>query len=374
MSAAVAIISPTNEALISNTDGEIVIDVYDPGNDPARQFSVTVNGTIIYTWLAGSTTYLDSDFSLAITSPAPYVARFTFLKLSLWLTPITIPIVATYAPNPDVPPSISTSTVICATLTLVSTNPANEQPNASPQTSVQFVATSTATIHGVNISIGGQQAFNQSGPTQTWARPDFSGTIVNSGNAISASVVPRRDFSSQTTVQVALNFTLTTNDTFFIDVPLTYSFFAVAPAPTQIAITQQNTPLDRPIRGFPALESQRAVLLRALTVSTFGPSLSVLACARSLRSSLAPLVTSTQTSELRAQAAALRAEYQADVTAAATALTEVEALWESAILEARRLGVEPSILDLISRTYASPYPQERVGAVSALLLSLPTPA
>jgi hypothetical protein len=363
------LVSPQSATRIDPAETEIVVRVVDSATHPARQLDVSVDVATVLTWIGGVVTALDPDFTVTITTPETGTTLFTLNKLTDWTNPSKVAIGAVYQPNPDVLPLTTTSVVISADLVLEAANPGSQQLLNSTTAAISFVVTSTATITGLTAYVNDNEAFSLNGGSLIWSRPNFSGTVINAGSLISGSVFPRRGFARGQEANVNLDVQITTDGIFFVQAPIAYTFYVTPPVAGTTNLALQTTQLDAPFRGLPALEAQRVTLLAALRSRAQAPSLSVLAYARVLRSSLAPIAKQLDATSLEREASALPGIDLTDTIVADQVLAGASILWEPALNEALRLGADPLLIGAVERAYAAPYPQERIAAASLLLLA-----
>ena len=368
MSNAVAIIAPEAGTLISPSARTLVVDVSDTDSNPARALRVLLNTQALLTRIGSSTTYLDPDFTLAVTTPESGVVRYTLTKSADWANPQNVIVDANYRTAGATPgKDAKQAATIAGALSLVSASPQRDQAEVSGEASVAVNLSATCDIVFLEASLNAVTALTYETETEIWSRPDFDGNISVAGPLASLKVDPRRSWAPDQTVQVALRVGVTVDETVTAYTTLEYAFHTRARRTVLASPVSQYTVLDRPLPRQPASEALRVTLVGALKAQVQSAPVEVLVYYRIAQSALGSLRIYLRRPDLDREVTNLVSEDLADPVAIAEALQGVDILWEPALREATNLGVNPLLLGLVSRSYEAPYAQERVGAVAMLL-------
>jgi len=369
MTPALSIAEPLDNALLATGDTNLSIDVFDPTPDSARLLNATVNGTLVLTVLGAAVTYLNAAYTYAASYPATNVTRHTLTHTASWADPFAILMVAGYRPAPSSAILTAQVSAICATLTVNAIYPILDQSDVDPGTDLALAVTSSATIQDGALTVAGQTALSQLGATDpVWNYPDFKGRAFYASGTLSLTVNPRRTFPYEARVPASISLTLTDGSARSVQQTRTYAFY----------VRQRRTPVFNPALRFtrvdqlfeqaPASETFRYVLRGALQTRPAAAPYIVLIYSRILRSSLRSVASQFNRADLEREVVRLVPEDLPDIAEVDGALSAVDILWEPALEEARALGIDPPLLELLAKTYAAPYPQERAGAVAALML------
>lgn len=369
MAVEVTVTQPVTGSVIAVTDHTIVVDVTDPGSNPAREFNVVVNAVVVLTCVAGVATYTDPGYSAAVTVPSIGVERYTVTKTTDWSDPLGVEILANYredgtAPGVDAP----AVEVVACTVMVTGVNPYDNQPDTRTDVLITLAATSTSPIQAGEVYVNEGRAL-QFGIETVWGRPDFLGVLFYNSNSIFANISHRRLFDPDIVVPVQLVLTVL-SDGITAEKTISYNFH------TQPRVTKVLNPalfvsaLDRPFQNLPALDILRTALLGALRTRISPPPSEVLVYDRISKSSLRTVRTQFKRPDLDLEVSRIVPEDLASVEDVDAALSRVDLLWESAVSEARSAGIDSLLVNLIVTTHATPYPQERVGAAAALVFAM----
>jgi hypothetical protein len=363
---------PAPGSLVLPTAHDIVVDVGSPGTNPLREFHIAVNATNVLTVIAGTVTFVDPAYACVVTVPSVGIERMTLTRLSDWPNPSDLVIDATYQASPLDPLLSETSSCVAASYSLQAGSPYQGQADVSAESSVSFAFTTTAVVAEAEVFIAGKQAvkLDPLGGVD-WNSPDFVGRLINAGGTLSVAADPRRAFDPEQTVSVelALKLISTNLGSVLVDHNLVYEFH------TRTRTTFLDNPslrfsrVDLPFQDSAASETLRYVLRSALLPRPSSPSFEVALYLQITRSSLGSVASQFRRSDLEAELSRLVAEDMPSITTVDAVLTEVAVLWDAALQEASDLGLGRELLQLIARTYAAPYPQERVGAACALIFA-----
>jgi hypothetical protein len=330
-----------------------------------------IHGLPIFTRVGAVTTFLDADYTAVITTPAANTTRVTLTKQSLWTDPSSVFLSASYTPDGIVPVITATCNVVSASFTFLVAGPYPEQPDVSEKATVAFTMTSSAEVRGASLTIDEHVAVTLDELNVAhWVTPDYSGLVTVGLNVVSITADQRRDFSPEQIVPVDIVVGLTADGGVFTAYATASYRFYVRPRVTALFNPAlRRTRMDSPFLGMPALEAHRITLLGGLKTRPISPGGEVLAYLRIKRSSLGGVAAQLLRPDLDLEVPRIVPEDLADVNAVDVALQDVDVLWESAVNDAHKLLVDPLLLDLLVKTRLAPYPQERVGAVAALVFA-----
>ena len=366
----VTIQSPVAGSIVSPADRAIVVDIENPGTDIGREFHITVNAVNVLTVIAGVATFVDADYGCSISTPSAAVERVTLTRTTDWTDPSDLAVTAAYRAAPADPIYETNSDCIAATYTFQAGAPYPGQPDVAQESSISLSIASTASLVSAKLYIAGASAVFFSPPEPAnWNRPDFVGRLVYAGGALSISADPRRSFDPDQIVDIELSTEFDAGGLVSVENSFLYRFH-VRPATTHLFNPALRfTRLDRAFESAAASETLRYVLRGALLPRTTSPSFEAALYLQIKRSSLGAVASQFRRPDLDVEIERFIAADIPDVTSVDVAIAEVNLLWESALLEAEELGLPKDLLQLITRTYEAPYPQERVGAACALIFA-----
>jgi hypothetical protein len=369
MTVALQPITPESNSLIAPSDTDISISVTDTGADPARVLNVSVNAALIFTRLAAVTTFLDAGYTVSVATPEPNVTVYTLTKTTPWPDPSGVDVNTTYQADPAAPVITKNSTAIAGAFQVVPATPYSGQPDAPPRTSISLSMgqPSGPDIAGFTVSINDAVALVFQPGAPVWSLPDYYGAVNYTAQSATVFIDPRRYFNYDFPVQVTINASLAVGLS-VAAVTRTYKFY-VAPRLSRAASPElQYSRVDQLFENSPAIETLRYALKGALQTRPSAAPYLVLLYARILRSSLKSVASIFNRSDLTPLAEALVPEDLVDPTAALVPLTPFEILWAPAVSESKEIGITEDTLGLIEKAYASPYPQEKLGAIAGLVL------
>ena len=370
MTYSIAFVTPQTDTVIDATSQSIVIDVLDTTPNPIREINVTL-GSIIFTRIGGTTTFLNAAYTVGVSSPATNTTRYTLTKITPWTNPDTLQISATYDPNGVDPVVNAAVDVVVADFETQSSDPYDQQPDVRPETAITFTVASNATFRGGRIYVEDVLALTlDANNLPQWSFPNFNGSAVLSAGLLTITIKPRRIFSPDERVTIRGEINLTEDLAIEGVATFEYNFYVRTRVTSLLNSALRFTSLDRPFNQLPALELQRQVLVSNLKTRPVSPGAEVLIFLRITRCSLKSVSSQFQRPDLEKEMARIVPEDIADINAVALAINEITVLWEPALREAHELHVNPLLLDLVAKTYNAPYPQEKVGAVAALLLAV----
>ena len=366
----VTIQSPVGGSLVAPSSRAIVVDIASPGTDPGREFHIVINTVNVLTVIAGVATFVDVNYTCAITTPSVNVERVTLTRTSDWPDPSDLAVVGAYRPAPAASIYSDSADCVAASYTFRAGAPYPGQPDVAPESSISLAITTTATVTSAELLIAGASAVTFSPPgLPAWKTPDFTGRLVYAGSTLSLFANPRRVFDHEQIVEVELALGLSAGGAISIDNSFIYRFH-IRPITTALFNPALRlTRLDQPFQAAAASETLRYILRGALLPRPLSPSFEAALYLQIQRSSLGAVAVQFRRQDLDVEAARFVAEDIPDVTSVDRAISEVALLWESVMLEAYELGLPKEMLQLINRTYESPYPQERVGAACALIFA-----
>jgi hypothetical protein len=366
----VTIQSPENGAIVAPAARSIVVDIVTPGSNPAREFHITINSVNVLTVIAGSATFVGAAYICVISTPSASVERVTLTRTSNWPDPSDLDITAAYRAAPAGPIYAISNTCLVASYTFQAGSPYPGQPDVSRESSISLAITTTATVLSAELSIAGDSAvlFSAPGPA-VWSMPDFVGRLVYAGGTLSIVADPRRVFDSEQVVDVELSAQLYAGGAVSVKNSFLYQFHVRSSTTNLVNPALRFTRLDRVFENAAASETLRYLLRGALLTRPLAPSFEIALYSQVMRSSLGSVALQFRRPDLDVEIERLVAEDIPDVLTVDAAVSEASLLWEAVLLEAAELNLSRDLLQLIAKTYDSPYPQERVGAACAMIFA-----
>ena len=369
MSAEVFVIAPVNGAILDPSNTTVIVDVVDALTAPGHAIYVTINGVTAFFRVTTkkTITYVMPGLTASVTAPAPNTTRITLTRKSLWSDPYEVIVTASYDPDGSGTYVSKTAYALAGTGTLQPASPSASQPDADPGTNVSLTFGSPAgglvVLNGA-ITINGAPAVTFD-PT-SWVSPTFTGQLTHLPTFLYATIAPRRRFLADASVDVGVTLTLSAGGELTLEKSYTYRFYTRPNTPNTFNTSLRRTYVDAPFLGAPATETLRHVLQGALQARPLTAPFMVLLYNRVQRCSLRAVAAQLNLGELDAEVERLLPEDMASVMDVDAALAPYAILWDAALQEAT---APADFLALLAKVYQAPYPQERVGALCALILS-----
>jgi len=362
--------TPVGGSIVAPSARAIVVDISQPGTNSGREFHIAINAVNVLTVIAGVATFVGAAYTCVISTPSASVERVTLTRTSDWPNPSDLDITAAYRELPAGPIYAASAACLVASYTFQAGSPYPGQPDVSRESSISLAITTTATVLSAELSISGDSAvlFSPPGPA-VWSMPDFVGRLVYAGGTLSIVADPRRVFDSEQVVDVELSLHLDAGGAVSIRNSFLYQFHVRASTTSLFNPALRFTRLDRVFENAAASETLRYMLRGALLPRPLSPSFEAALYLQIMRSSIGSVALQFHRTDLDAEIDRFVAEDIPDVATVDAAITEVNLLWESVLLEAGELGLPRDLLQLIAKTYESPYPHERVGAACAIIFA-----
>jgi hypothetical protein len=353
----ISFISPEPYSVVEPNSRTIVFNPGNLGEHPSRTLEVKIGSVLLFTEVGGVVTYLDPDYTYSVSD-----GIYTLTKISNWS--IGVPIVVTVIVRLT-GGNISDTAALAfysASPTLLDSAPKDGEIDVRDTTSISFRLSSVIPISYLSLAINGQSALIESPIFKpVWARPNFYGKISIHGNDIHLLVLPRRRFSYLSKVTV--------------DVGVMYEGQGETEAFVHFT---KILPFSFHIRGLASDSSQDNADMPVVQATSSGAA----AFARAILGVMSPLNPGVDTAALfysRVQRCSLAGFYQdrrleragivqPDLMELDAKVREADIFWGVFRMEASAKGVADDMLELLDKTYQAPFPQERVGAVAALLL------
>ena len=246
------------------------------------------------------------------------------------------------------------------------TLPNDGDVDVSPETDVVFAIFAPSGLDLVNLRVlvGSDVAYENG----AFKRPAYGGSVQSpSANYATVRVTPRRRFSYGRTASAAV-YVCSGAFPFPAYTTKTVKFYVRGQPGSVADASLRSTALDVPFPNLPAAEVLRRVLLGTLKGPS-SPSFTLSLCYRLSMCSLRSLAYLMPFASVAFEdVSSARAADVGATDAAASALVQVQPLWQPVLAELRNSGADPGALDLIARAQASPYPGEIVGAACAAVL------
>lgn len=232
---------------------------------------------------------------------------------------------------------------------------------------VSAYAPSGIDVSTVLVTIDGATAVSYAGGGLVFSRPAYSGSVtIPSAPFLSLRIRPRRPFLYN--VKPAITVTLRSLGAPLDAATVVFNMTTRGSAGTLVDVSLRNSRVETPLTQTPALEVYRVALLDALRGSSATPGVVALVY-RVASSSLRGLLQATPfAAPARAELPRLRADDVGSWEAGAAAIDRLAPLWEAALRELPRLGIDAGTLRLVFAAGASPNAPERVAAACAAVL------
>lgn len=361
------IIAPANGAILDPGSTDVVVDVVDAVEATGRALYIAINGATAFARVNATVTYVLPGLTAAVTTPALNTTRVTLSRMSPWADPSEVIVSAAYDPDGTGAYVSKAAYALAGTGTLQPASPFASQPDADPGTQVALTFGDPAgglVVLGGTITINGTTAVTFD--PVSWAAPAFTGQLTHLPTFLYATIAPRRRFLADASVDVGVTLTLSAGGELTLEKSYAYRFYTRPNTPNTYNPELRRTYVDAPFLGTPATETLRTVLQGALQARTLTAPFIVLLYNRVQRCSLRAVAAQLNRSDLALEAERLLPEDRASVMDVDAALAPYAILWDAALRES---PAPADFIDLIAKVYQAPYPQERVGAVCALILS-----
>lgn len=329
-----------------------------------RTFTVVINAATVYT-LTNGVPSVAVGWSASTNSPEVGVLDVTLSRAAGYADGAQVVGTATYVQTTTV---VTSFAFVRAQVARVSAQPNPDQPDVADMAAISCVYSSSQPIAQASVYIQGEHALTDSFTETDFQTPNFNGRSTTQAGTFSATITHRRAFDLAGKVVVEVQLLISPDGIARYLYEDSYVFFTIQPSSSRWDPSRPASRLDR-VLPFPALDTLRRAVCGALRPATSRAPTDVLAYARVLRSSLKSMASRVSPTDFSEDAALLIPSEVSDVNALDAAIQDVAFLWEPALREAQSGGLEKATVDLLSRVYATTYPQERVSSVCALLLA-----
>lgn len=249
------------------------------------------------------------------------------------------------------------------TFEFASASPANDATLVQDDAALTGQIQSSSPLLSVLITLNGERVVSSDGfEKPEWAYPNYEGRIHVVNQRFGYVIRHRRRFDPDTKYTLSFEFEHSEGDTFATTTVSLDFTTETRQSPISVADREPGV-LDSRIEPV-ALNSLRVYLLGSLATRIGSPPAAALLRHRVSRCSLVSLLSPDQ------RETPLLPEDIASVVTVASVIDGLQPFWEASLQEARRLGLPEPTLELLAKTMKAPYPQERVGAAAALLLSV----
>jgi hypothetical protein len=373
----VTITQPVTNTLIAPSDTSVVVEVTAPGINPARTLTISINSVLVLAWAGGSTTFVAAGYTALATLLGSGNLEVTLTKSTPWPNPQNIQINTNYRVD-GTAPGVDATTVsaLAAYAILAVTSPVSGEADVPLSADLRFLVTSSVEITSLTAYVNEALALTASrvAPSTVWSTayqsPNFVGRLTATTQSLSVAVSPRRNFPPDRQPTITVDLRLTSDFTTTVDHRLNYAF-TTSPRRTSFSgPTLRGTRLTRPFSGQPAADSLRRALIAALSPRPSPPPPDVLFYACVVQSSLSSVRSQFGRRDLDPEVSRIAFEDRASITQVDAVMKQFDILWDPALDEAISVGVDPALVALLADAYRCPYPQERVGAVAALLFAM----